>query len=504
MPAREILFEWLGRAAARAGRQHWLHDGAWGVAAMLALVACHAALVRTAPAPAVIVAARPLLLLAALAIVVGIVARRWRGPDLAQVAAAADARAGLHDELISAHWFATAAAVRNPFVELHVERAARCAGRLDVDPLFPLHVPRGAVCTALVALIVGVAAWSLPPGSGPLPGGAAAPTRATTRASGDAANVSDRAGAVASAGEDDQPRALAALWKQLETLTGELARRPEGQSLAQAIAARDARAAARALRAARKDTDVDAAAGAGTGAPGEQMSDALAQDILARLTQMLKTEESPAAARASAATESERPTARLDRELRADQEDAQRSAPRQQSPGEEALNTALRALSRSGTGGRDAVHGEADVTQGGGRASVGGGAMGRRIGESTAGAGEGDQPVGDAVPAPDDDAVLGRKTERLAAQLRAVKVTPGEPDAADDPDDAAGTEESLYAATRAQAVGAGFAPVPEAAAAAAERAVDTQRSPLEFRDAVKRYTLARHRREAEAAGADAR
>ena len=300
------------------------------------------------------------------------------------------------------------------------------------------------------------------------------------------------AGGVDEPADAAQKPAQAALWKQIETLTRAYTGSSDGQSLAQAIAARDARAAARAVQDLRKPSISDPARPGET--PGEQMSDVLAQGILERLTALLQAEQG-ASARPAAAANAERPTARLDSELRAEQEDAQRSASRSQSAGEDALNTALRALSRNSASGRDMVHGEAESADGGGRANLGGGAMGRRVGVSSAGAGEGDQPTGEVAPLPADDSIFGRRTERLAVQLRAVKVPEGALDSGQGRDEAGGTEEGSFAATRAQAASKGLQSVREAAYADREGVLDPQRTPLEYREALKRYTLARHRRE---------
>jgi hypothetical protein len=495
MPPREMLLRWLNDAAARVRRQRALHDAMWAAAGLMVLAACHAAVVAFAGAPAIVAAIGPLLLLVAFAVVVGFGVRRWQRADLAEVASAADARAGLHDELLSAHWFATQTDAA-PFVDRHVRHAVQIAGDLDVAHLFPLRVPHHAVVIGAVALLVAVAAHAWPR--------ARDVTRPDTReVAGSSSRVvrdeprSPVAGSDAEAeAEHGRSRAIAALWTQLESLAG-------GSSLAQAVAARDARAAAQALRDAKPGHAVQTTAGGGTAKADEQMTSALAADILDRIAALTKVGEAAGGTRQPAATDPDRPTASLDRELRADQDDAQKSAPREQSAGEDALNTSLRALSRSSTGGRDNVHGEADHPEGAGRANVSGGAMGRRINTSTAGSGDGDQPTG-AVTAPEGDQVLGRKTERLAVQLRTVRLPRAEDAARDDPEDPAGTEESFYAATRAQAARTAFAAVGAAAGPTAETAQAGEVSPLEFRDAVKRYTLARHRRESDRSAGDAR
>jgi hypothetical protein len=485
----EKLAAWLQRAARRAARQRLLRDLAWAATAMLALAAGYIGIIRLVQPEAVVAALAPLIVVVAVAIVVSVLARRWPRPSLAAVAAAADSRAALHDSLLSAHCFVHEA--RDAFQTLHLRRAAHLADGLDVQRLFPLELPRAAVAAAFIASTAGALVWMLPP---PTESAVEAASAAAAMRSGNVQN-DDPAGA----GGADEPAdaaqkpAQAALWKQIETLTRAYTGSSDGQSLAQAIAARDARAAARAVQDLKKPSTSDPARAAET--PGEQMSDVLAQGILERLTALLQAEQGASARPAAAAANAERPTARLDSELRAEQEDAQRSASRSQSAGEDALNTALRALSRNSASGRDMVHGEAESADGGGRANLGGGAMGRRVGVSSAGAGEGDQPTGEVAPLPADDNIFGRRTERLAVQLRAVKVPEGALDSAQGRDEGGGTEEGSFAATRAQAASKAVQSVGEAAYADSEGVLDPQRTPLEYREALKRYTLARHRRE---------
>ena len=133
---------------------------------------------------------------------------------------------------------------------------------------------------------------------------------------------------------------------------------------------------------------------------------------------------------------------------------------------------------------------------GAGRASVSGGAMGRRVGVSSAGAGEGDQPGANVTPQADGDSIFGKKTERLEVQLRNVKVPEATLDATEE-EDRGGTEEASYAATRAQAAHTSAQSVISGSSSSAESVLNGQQSPLEYREAVKRYTLTRHRREAE-------
>lgn len=495
MSPREFLMGRLSEASTRMWRQACVRGGAWGGALLSVLAACHELVQRMIPVPAVVAAIRPLLLLAAIGVVVGAGVRMVRRPTLARAAAATDARAGLRDELLSAHWF-TLSAETGGIVDLHVARAASGARSLDLRRLFPLRLPRNAVVVTAVSCLIAGLALGLPVHTAKPGAAEGTPVEGHAHRVGDVSRDMPATSPEVVGQEVDAGDGRTALWKQVETLARDLVGRPAGQSLAEAIAARDARAAAQALRAARDAAAATTTGGAPVEQSGEQMNDAMAKDILARLSALIQQEEaSPPAPRGPASSESDRSTAQLDRELRQEDEDAQRGARRDQTPGEDAVNTSLRALSRSSTGGRDAVHGEADTTQGAGRASVGGGAMGRRINTSTAGSGEGDQPTGEAARTPEDDVVLGRKTERLAVQLKAVKVQQRDGDEKDPEDDQAGTEESFYAATRAQAARVSLSSVEATLRSSAETASSAERSPLEYREAVKRYTLARHQRE---------
>jgi hypothetical protein len=218
------------------------------------------------------------------------------------------------------------------------------------------------------------------------------------------------------------------------------------------------------------------------------MSEALAQGILERLKELSKED---GAAPAPQPIEDAGPsTARLQRELRDEMEEVQRSRPGQQSAGEDALNTMLRAISRNSTGGRELVRGETEAMQDAGRTSVGGGgAMGRRVGVSQAGGGNGEQPRSNADGNADDEPVLGKKTQRLAVQLQMVKVE----HSADENRD--GAEDAFYAATQAQASKLEYEAVKARSRQGSEGSAGGERTPMAYRDAVKHYMLGQHRKE---------
>ena len=113
-----------------------------------------------APLVAVAVLAALLLLVAGLLLLVrsALVARCTLGG----AAALADARAGLTDELQSAHWF-----LQHPtpsaWVEAQVAHAARSAQRLNPAALFPLRFGRRGLIAAGAAPLMVLVAWLVPP-----------------------------------------------------------------------------------------------------------------------------------------------------------------------------------------------------------------------------------------------------------------------------------------------------------------------------------------------------
>lgn len=492
------LLQKLESAAKRLRLQRWTRDGAWGAGAWSLLAAAHEVIRHGTVEAAVLTAVRPLLAMTAIAVAVVVVLRGMRLPAQETAAAEIDTRAGLADDFLSACWFARDTAP-SALAALHLDRVAELGRDLDLSRTFPLRVPRGsmALVTGAMLAIVTAALW---------PGRLVEHDPDSRLASARKADPSGEAGGNGDvgAGESDgdaepagaaEERGRAGLWKEVEAMARDLVGNPNGQALAEAIAARDARQAARALRAAQEaSTSGDGVAGQES--PGDQMNETVAKDILARLESLLAEEPSMALRRPAQGTPDDKTgTARLDRELRQDDDDAQRAARRDATPGEDAVNTSLRALSRSSTAGRDAVHGEADSTEGAGRANVSGGALGRRINTTTAGSGEGDQPTTTAAPPPKDDAVLGARTQRLAVQLKAVEVTQDDKARPPRDDDPSGTEEAFYAATRAQASRAVTTAVQAVSRSAAEDVIARESAPLAYRDAVKRYTLSRHGRE---------
>ncbi len=487
MPERETLLEWLDRATARARLAFGLREAGAMACALLALLALHQALRVVISAPEVRAALLPFFIFAAVGAAAVFAVRAWRAPTLMQAAAVADARAGLRDELRSALWFAQHGG-GGPVAELLLARAARTVQALDARRLFPVAVS-GRVASALGLALVAVAVTWFLPYMGLLHG---TPASVLPPSPETAAVRPQRQIDTASMSGDERPAApisehAQAVWSQLQELTSALADDAESEAIEHAIAAHDARHAAQLLEALQRRRAAQTNIGPAPRPETEQMSASLAEGILERLQELLK--EQQVQANQPAPTSAEAPTAQLTEQLRADAE-VEKGDPRgQQSAGEAALNAMLRAINRSSIGPRDVVGGAGEAGEETGRSNVGGGAMGRRVGVSRAGAGDDERPQGDPAGAVESEPALGQKTQRLQAQLQRLKVEPATGE------EQPGAEESLYAATRAQSASLGYEAVAARPHQGAEGLARVERMPLAYRDAVKRYTLEQHRTE---------
>jgi hypothetical protein len=150
-------------------------------------------------------------------------------------------------------------------------------------------------------------------------------------------------------------------------------------------------------------------------------------------------------------------------------------------------------MARNSLGPSEAVRGEGETTQEGGRSNMSGGAMGRRVGVSRAGASDEDAPAegnpeGDA-PA---DPVLGEATKPLALRLQKAQVD------AHLPTDRDGERDDFYAATQGQAAGIEYSAARALRSTVGEATTGTRRTPLAYDEAVKSYSLSQHLRDAQA------
>lgn len=488
MSEGNLLLRWLARAAGRRRLNERLQDAVWLVITLLALAivyqTLYAGLNFTRSSDVML----PLFIAAGAAAIAYFGWRMASGPILTQAASRADTRAGLNDELRSALWFAPLE-TEDGFIRAHLDHATRTVQRLDVRQLFPFVMPRNVPVAIVLALFSGALLWVSPHTDSAVDDSRAA------RSSNSRSGIFIAGEPVVEEHEIEAEAAARELsetaWLKFENLARELTSGPSTEEVAQAIAARDAKTAARLLAGMRRKEAAQPASGAAARPETEQMSAMLAKGIIERLQSLLNEGGgwSPNAGGEQDDDNTERLTEQVSREFREEMDDVQQSLPGELSPEEERLNTTLLAMSRESRGGREAVRGESPPMQGAGRTSVGGGAMGRRISTSTGGAGEGEQPRGNPDGNAEAKPVLGRKTVRLRMQLQTVKID------SVDPEDRDGTEESFYAATQAQAAKTDYEIVTAVQSGGTEQISGKERLPLAYRDAVKRYTLRQHRRD---------
>lgn len=485
MSERDTLLSWLDRAAVRARRGRWLRECVALVSALLALAALHQVLRALIPAPQVVAALVPFLLFAAAGAIALVAVRVSRRPTREEAATVADTRAQLSDQLRSALWFAQRVG-DGPLAELLIAQAGRNATALDARRLFPLTVPRGLAVTLTLALLGVGLVWFVPDAGLP----AATPGSTKSAATVEARRAASQMRAASQVAPNDASRPaesdrVRAAWAQIQELASALSGEGE-EEVARAIAAHDAPRATQLLQTLQQQTP-QAAAGSAARPQTEQMSATLAAGILERLKDLLRAE---AAQPEAVARNADAPTAQLTEQLRADAQPEKGDPGGQQSAGETMLNDMLRAINRSSIGQREVAGGGGEAAEQGSQSNVGGGAMGRRVGVSQAGAQDGERPQATPTADADSEAVLGPKTMRLEAQLQKVKV-----ESAASEDQPAG-EEALYAQTKAQAARLGYETVSAQARQGPETVATGKETPLAYRDAVKRYMLEQHAREA--------
>jgi hypothetical protein len=494
MSERDVLLNWLTRAALRLRLVRRLRELGWTASVLLGLLALYL-LLRATPVPAAVLAALvPLLLLAALAVVLVYCWRVTRRPSLAHAAGRADAQGSLDDELKSAYWFVQHDDMSAPVASM-LRHAARTVQRLDPRELFPLSVPASAL-PAVALAAVAVALATLPTGS-PGPQFAEAgvanvpnPTNAARRSAWNEVGARDERfgfGALRQDARSGKPQDDQAIWSRAEEAGRSLANGEEREALQRAVQDRDTKRVMQLLDATRPGLPL----GGGPAARPEanQVSPEVAQGILDRLRELLSEDGEPAA-------EDSKPMAgdgdiRLTQERSSDPQEPQQRDKAHRDEAEDVLNAALRSLSRNGIERRQAVggQGEAQGWQEGGATNLNGGAMGRRVGVSRAGAGDGNSPPGNPSGNAESEPVLGKQTLRLAAQLQRLNAggnVAGEQE---------GTPEAFYAATQAQASRQELLSVSGAARAADEAALERRQLPLAYRSAVKKYFLTEHEKE---------
>jgi hypothetical protein len=426
MSESDVVYRWLGSAAQRMRVNERLEDGSRLLISLLFLAIGYTLVDAVVGVRPVVNALSPLLLLATVGVVVFFA---WRmvirdlllPPNRAAAAAMADARGNLNNELSSAFWFISSSS-SDRFVRLHLAHAAQTVRCLDLSRLLPLALPRSLPLGLVLVVITVLVVWMSPRFD--VTTDKAAAVRSVARPGTGSIAFQEAANEDDFEADEFAAERSAVAWLKVEKLARELRAGPETAEIAQAIAARDARSASQLLAGMSRRQAAQPASGRAARPETEQMSAQLAKGIVERLQSLLNDGGgwSGQASADSGAESTERLTDELTRELREEMDNAQPGLPGEMSPQERILNTTLQGMSRESTGGSEVVRGETNPMQGLGRTTVGSGAMGRRIGVSTAGAGSGEQPhanpEGDAEAAP----VLGGKTLRLQLQMQTVTI----------------------------------------------------------------------------------
>ncbi len=494
MSERDIVYRWLGDAARRIRVNERLEDSSRALIALLSVAIAYALLNAAVVVRPVVGALSPVLLLVVAGVFVFFVWRivirdLLRPLNRARAAAMVDARGNLNNELSSAFWFVSSS-LSDRFVRLHLAHAVQTVRRLELPHLLPLSLPRSLPFAVVLAVITALVMWMSPRLDDT--GDEASAVHSVARSAGDSIGLQDAPIEEGFEADEFAAERSAVAWLKVEQLARELRSGPQTSEIAQAIAARDARTASQLLAGMNRRQAAQPASARTAKPETEQMSAQLAKGIVERLQSLLNqggawSEQSGAD---TGAQSTERLTDQLTRELREEMDNSQPGLPGEMSPEEQALNTTLQGMSRESTGGSEVIRGETNPMQGLGRTTVGSGAMGRRIGVSSAGAGSGEQPhgnpQGDAEAAP----VLGGKTLRLQLQMQTVTIDQRQADSSD------GSEESFYAATQAQASRAQYQDIVAGQQSGIEQSISDQQLPLAYRDAVKEYSERQHRRDA--------
>ena len=494
MPEREILLLRLAEFARRIQLNRRLRDLGWMGCGMFGLLTLHEILKAVIGPAKVVTGLAPVLVVACVAVLAVYGWRLARQVPLDRAAGEADVRADLKDELKSAYWF-----VRNerptPLVELLLRRAAQTAQRIDSREMFPVIFPSSLRTALAIAMAAVALAWISPrinystthPSleyarvEGGVPERAASPERSALSARGEPpARAAAYVRSPSTRNGDD-------IWQQVEELTHRLERSAERDAIQQAVKAQDANRAMRLL----EELQRSGAAGQAALPEGEQMPAQVAQGIMARLKALLDDDAAPASGDEKATADvSTQPAARVTQGPGGESQDqAQDSGPGRHSAGETALNTLLRAISKGGTGSRQAVRGEGEGWEERGRSNASGGAMGRRVGVSQAGAGSEDPATGNPAGDSPSDPVLGVRTIRLQTQLQRVHVKPSRGGGDN------GSAETFYSATQSQDSTLSYQAVTGRQTASKEEMRNAQQLPLAYRAAVKNYFLTEHSKE---------
>ena len=482
MQYRDALISSLTLIARRMRLRAALRELTWAACALASTLLVYQILAALIPAPAVASALKALLVLLFIGSIGFFAVRGARRITLAQAAAATDACADLKDELKTAYWFARQGEAL-PLIDLQIRRAVLALHKLHPNKLFTIAITRRAFAALGLALIAGWLAWFSPRleyhPSSHAPIVAIEPVKAPV------------AGRGASVQEKQAHTANAVAWAKLESTMHSLGQGQERVVLAAAIESRDAARAAQLLEEISRKREYARAPSAARNTAGSATAPASA-DLMARLKDIFSLGgDAPQPLSDGGADDQLAQALGLAQKLSEDTK-APANNPANHTADEVTNNPLQAAVPLERYGPRETRRSETQGGEFGGTTDVEGGAMGRRVTQTTLGAG-GKPSTNDSSANNDIEAesVLGKRTMRLAAKLERLNIDSNRLGDAD----AQGVTDSVYAATRAQQAQQAYENAPQQARYVSESGVSGERIPLAYRGAVKEYFLNLNRKE---------
>ncbi len=492
MSERQFLIQWLSQVARRLRLIRNLNAGAAITFCLLGVAALYQVLRVIIPYTEVVQAMLPLLALAAFGVIAAGLYRMARPASLTEAACVADQRANLHDQLKSAYWFMQMP-TGQPAVEALMQRASRTAEQRQPREFLPLQVPKSAWGSLGLALVVGILAWWSPQWTYSLKAEESAAAVAMRSA---------RNNANPASGTQFAPQGMVSQWVATSPNTRSVggasnANDPLSDESTDSKGAADERLGG--------DDPKPAPPGKKEEGPGGTPNRRSAQNsqrespaewlgsVISRLKEMMAQDDSAGEnAAPEGSAQSGTRMAQADNGRNSDAGSANPTPEYRNAERSENSNMAMNSL--GGIGPRNAIPGEGEAEEQSGRNNSNSGPMGQRVGTSRGGAGEeGDAPRGNPGGDSESTSVLGKKTQRLAMQLRRVPAQSKSSSEARDEDE--GTPEAFFSATRSQAARVEAQDVEATPRAARAEATSDGQTPLAYRTVVKDYFLTQHRKE---------
>jgi hypothetical protein len=476
-----LLLAGLGQAVRRVRWRRCVRESGWAGGALSALLGIHLLLAACGAPASVLAAIRPLLGMAALAILVVAAWRITRRTDPSAVAAELDARVGLADELKSACWFA-AHGGNTAWEALLLDRAIRTLRGIDVAAALPVRasgVPVHAAGAGALLLLLGLVAGPVRDHVADDPGGDAVVITDP--------NTSPRPGAAPAVDHiRDDPTspdaASAAEARRTERRVEQGGGVPGEAQTGAAGSPPDPTSAAATADPAQALSPGGARTGVGAGAAARSAAAAateLARDLIGKLTSMLGV-GSPHVDRAELGGE-------LQSGLADGHPDKARHDAAQEHTTTDPFAEVPRGLAQTPDGDRPMLGAApGSSSQGGGRTTITGGSNGMRVNISEQGDDGTDTPPD--APLAEPESLMGRKTERLGAKLDRIATDPVGVQSG-------GESEGFYAVSQAQAARVEFGSGAGTARATRETALSGGQVPMAYRGVVKRYFVNEHGRE---------